>query len=614
MCGIVGYIGRQRALPILIEGLKDLEYRGYDSAGLLTADGSRVRLARAVGKVAALEANVSRRASRFPGSAGIAHTRWATHGNVSVRNTHPHADCRSEIFVAHNGIIENWKELRLRLARSDHRFRSETDTEVIPHLIEEARRRNPKLAFEDAVRLALKAVKGTYGLAICSSRDPDKLVAARNFSPLLLGIGNDEFMVASDAAAVSKLTRDVLYLKNGEIATLTPEGYRIVTIENRAVSRKSEKLERAGADAGRGSYPHFMLKEICEEPDAVRNSIRGRLLASEGKARLGGLKEVEDRLRAAERILISGCGSAAIAGRVGEYMLEEYAGIPAEVDSASEFRYRKPVVRAGDVFLAISQSGETADTLAALAEAKEKDVLTLGLVNVVGSSIARETHAGVYQHAGPEIGVAATKSFASQVAILALLTLLLGRQRQLSLTMGKRIAEELARIPALMERILRRRPVLARLARKYGKFENFLYLGRKYNFPVAMEGALKLKEIAYAHAEGLSAGEMKHGPIAMIDRSLPSIVIAPKDSVYEKILSNIEEIKARGGPVLAIATEGDQKIGKIANDVFFIPKTLEMLTPLLTALPLHLFAYHAGVLRGRDVDKPRNLAKSVTVE
>ncbi len=614
MCGLVGYIGKQRALPILIEGLKSLEYRGYDSAGILTARGGRVATERAVGRVAALEANVSRRSSRFPGTVGMAHTRWATHGKVSLENAHPHADCRAQIFVAHNGIIENWKELTVKLQKSGHRFRSETDTEVIPHLIETAVRRAKNLPLEEAVRLALKEVRGTYGLIIFSSREPEKLVAARNFSPLLLGIGANEFMVASDATAISKLTRDVLYLKNGEIAVLTPAGYRVFTAQNQAVSRKTEKLEWDGADAAKGAYPHFMLKEIHEEPDAVRNSIRGRLLPAEGKARLGGLREVEDRLRAAERILISACGSAALAGRVGEYMLEEYAGIPAEVDSASEFRYRKPVFRQNDVFLAISQSGETADTLAATLEAKEKGVLALGLVNVVGSTIARETHAGVYQHAGPEIGVAATKSFASQVAILSLLTLAVGRQRSLSLVMGRRIAEELQRIPALMERVLERKLEMKRLAKKYGSFENFLFLGRKYNFPVAVEGALKLKEVAYVHAEGISAGEMKHGPIAMIDRSLPSIVIAPKDSVYEKMLSNMEEIKARGGPVLAIATEGDTKIAKIADDVFFIPKTLEMLTPLLTALPLHLFAYYVGVLRGRDVDKPRNLAKSVTVE
>lgn len=613
MCGIVGYLGKQEALPILLNGLKNLEYRGYDSAGILVANGLRPRSIRAVGKVAALEAKMNGSSKRFDGRVGIAHTRWATHGGVTERNAHPHADCGDSIFVVHNGIIENYKEIKTRLVSRGHVFRSETDTETIPHLIEDIRAER-RLPLEEAVRLALKQVRGTYGIVVFDAREPEKLVAARNFSPLILGIGNGEYVVASDATAILKVTNQVLYLKDGEIAALTPQGHRIRTIRNELIERAAEALPGDGQVAGKGKFKHFMLKEIHEEPDAIRNSIRARLNVEEGTARLGGLQEVEKQLRNTERILICACGTAHIAGLVGRYMLEEYAGIPTEVELASEFRYRKPVFKKGDVFLVISQSGETADTLASLREAKEKGVLTLGMVNVVGSTLSRETDVGVYQHIGPEIGVAATKSFVSQVAMMGLFTLFFGRQRNLSLVMGERIAKELRRIPEHMEAILEKKLMLKRLAEKYRRFDNFFYLGRKYNFPIAMEGALKLKEISYVHAEAYGAGELKHGPIALIDRRFPSIVIAPTDSVYEKMLSNLEEVKARGGPVIAIATEGDKKIGKLADDVFYIPKTLEMLTPLLTALPLHLFAYYLGVSRGHDVDKPRNLAKSVTVE
>lgn len=614
MCGIVGYIGKQKALPILLDGIKNLEYRGYDSAGfaVLTRFG-RVMSEKAVGRVSNLVEKIGD-LEKVPGTVGICHSRWATHGEVSEVNAHPHSDCDGRIWLAHNGIIENYKELQTDLKKSGHKFNSETDTEVLAHLVEEFINKNQGLEFEEAVRLALLSVQGTYGIVVLDRENPEKLVAARNFSPLLLGLGNGEYFVASDASAILKHTKQVIYLDDGELAVLTPEGHHVYDLRRNLQDKKKEELDWTYEEAQKGGHPHFMLKEILEEPLAIENSIRGRLIPHEGLAKLGGLSEVLEKLKSVKRVLISSCGTAYLAGRVGEYMLEEYAGLPTEVDFASEFRYRKPVFREGDVLLVISQSGETADTLAALREAKEKGILTLGIVNTVGSTMARETDAGVYQHIGPEIGVASTKAFTSQVAILALLTLLLGRQREMSLVTGERIAKELQKIPDLMKKILEQNDFIKGLAEKYKKYQNFFYLGRKYNMPVALEGALKIKEISYVHAEGYGAGEMKHGPIAMIDKNFPSIFIAPQDSVYEKMISNIEEIRARRGPVLAIATEGDEKIRELADDVIYIPKTLEMLTPLLSVVPLQLFAYHFGVQRGYDVDKPRNLAKSVTVE
>lgn len=614
MCGIVGYIGKQKALPILLDGIKALEYRGYDSAGFaVLAKNGAVRSERAVGRVMNLENKINE-PERFIGTNGIIHSRWATHGPVSEANAHPHHDCQKQIWLVHNGIIENYKDLKNELLKIGHRFNSETDTEVLAHLIEEFKNKEPSLSFEEMVRLALLSIRGTYGIAAVDTRDPEKLVAARNFSPLLLGIGNKEYFIASDASAVLKHTPNVVYLDDGEMAVITPNEYKVYDLKRNIQQKELKKIEWSLEEAQKSGYPHFMLKEIFQEPEAIENSIRGRTIQDEGRAKLGGLDSVLDKLKNAKRILISACGTAYLAGRVGEYMLEEYAGIPVEVDSASEFRYRKPVFKEGDIFLAISQSGETADTLASLREAKEKGVTTIGIVNVVGSTIARDTDAGVYQHVGPEIGVASTKAFTSQVAILVLLTILLGRQREMSVVMGQRILQELKKIPDLMRRIIEQNNEIKKLAKKYQKYKNFLYLGRKYNLPVAHEGALKLKEISYVHAEGYGAGEMKHGPIAMIDKNFPSIFIAPQDSVYEKMVSNIEEIRARKGPVIAIATEGDTKISEISDDVIFIPKTLEMLTPLLSVVPLQFFAYHFGVMRGHDVDKPRNLAKSVTVE
>jgi len=609
MCGIVGYIGKREALPILMDGLKRLEYRGYDSAGFSVANGDRIVTEKAVGKVAELENKINEK--DIPGNLGIAHTRWATHGKPSERNAHPHRDCSKKIFLVHNGIIENYKELKHDLEKAGHKFSSETDTEVLAHLIEEYSKQVP---FEEAVWRTLAHVRGTYGLAIIDRENPQKLIIARNGSPLVLGVMDDGYVIASDVAPIVRYTDRVIYLDDGEMAEVTGQSCKITNFKRKKVKKEISKIDWSVEEAEKKGYPHFMLKEIMEQPEAVENSIRGRLVVGEGIAKLGGLRDVSERLRRLKRLVIVSCGTSYYAGLVGKYMLEEYAGVRTDVEHASEFRYRKPLLDENTAVLAISQSGETADTLAAIREAKNKGAITLGIVNVVGSTIARETDAGVYNHAGPEIGVASTKVFTSQLSILALLTLFLGRQREMSFVMGKRIAEELAEIPKLMKSVLNQADEIKKVAEKYSKYSNFLYLGRKYNYPIAMEGALKIKEISYVHAEGYPFGEMKHGPIALIDKNFPTMAIATKDSVYEKTLSGIQEVKARSGKVIAIATKGDREIQKMVDDVIYIPKTLEMLTPLLSVVPLQLFAYHFAVGKGLDVDKPRNLAKSVTVE
>ncbi len=595
---------------MVIDALKRLEYRGYDSAGVAAIGPRGVFCRKRSGRIFELEKILN---NDFESTVAIGHNRWATHGQPTDKNAHPHRDCHKKTFIVHNGIIENFKDLKDGLIESGHKFSSETDTEVIVHLIEDFLNKG-NCSFEEAVRLTLKSVVGTYALVVINKDNPDKIIVARNSSPLLVGFSDNCKYVASDASALLPHTRKVVYLNDSEFAILTPNDFRIATLDRKVVKRDHEKIEWSADNVQKNNFPHFMLKEIFEEPDAVRNAIRGRLIIQDGLAKLGGLELKEKDLRKINRLIISACGTAYIAGLVGEYMLEENAGIPVEVEYASEFRYKKHIIDSKVALLAISQSGETADTLGALKEVKRKGLMTLGIVNAVGSSIAREVDVGVYNHAGPEIGVASTKALVSQLSVLALLTLFLGRQRNVSLSTGRKIAEELVALPKKMEEVLKLNGQIKKIARKYYKYDNFFYLGRKYNYPIALEGALKLKEISYIHAEGYGAGEMKHGPIALIDKDMPTMVIAPSDSVYEKVLSNIQEIKARRGRVIVIASQGNKEIAELADDVIYIPKTLEMLTPILAVMPLHLFAYHVGVLRGLDVDKPRNLAKSVTVE
>jgi glucosamine--fructose-6-phosphate aminotransferase (isomerizing) len=603
MCGIIGYIGSKPAFPILLSGLKRLEYRGYDSYGFCVLNNKNEPfLYKKVGKISDAEKELSNLV--IEGNVGQAHTRWGTTGKITDENAHPHFDCKKNIFLVHNGIIENYRELKEKLIKEGHKFTSETDTEVLVHLIEKYFQGN----LEEAVRKALKEIRGTYGIVAISKNDPQKIVAARLSSPLILGINKDEFLVASDPSAIITHTRQVINLDDHEIAVLKPDNFYILK------EKPLETIEWTQEEAEKGGYPHFMLKEIMEEPEAIENAIRGRLVPEEGAVKLGGLDSVSQKLREIKRLILIGCGTAHYAARVGEYMLEEYAGIPCEVDVGSEFRYRKPVVDQTTAAVFISQSGETADTLAALREIKEKGILNLGITNVVGSTQARETDAGVYTRSGPEIAVASTKAFSGQLATLAMLTVYLGRQREMALVMGKRIVSELSKIPDLARKTLKNAPEIEKLANKYKNFKNFWFIGRKYNYPIALEGALKLKEISYLHAEGVAGGELKHGPLALVDKNFPTIAICPSDSVYEKMISNIQEIKLRNGPVIAIATEGNEEIKKIVDDVIYIPKTLETLTPLLSVIPLHLFAYYLAAVLGRDIDKPRNLAKSVTVE
>ena len=608
MCGIVGYVGKKEALPLLIEGLKRESYRGYDSSGVAVFNGEEIVATKAVGKLEKLEEKLGN--SEIKGGIGIGHSRWATHGQVTEENAHPHSDCKKNIFVVHNGIIENFEQLKKKLQKEGHTFNSETDTEVLSHLIEKFFAGS----LEDAVREALLHVKGTYGLVVIAKDDPGKIVAARLSSPLVLAVNDSGGFVASDPAALISHSNKMVFLDDYEIATIKADGFTVTDLQNNKKEKKVTKLDWTVEEAQKGGYDHFMLKEIMEQPESIENALRGRVVVKEGRVRLGGLEKIEVQLQKVERLNILACGTAYYAGMVGKYMMEEYTGIPTEVDVASEFRYRKPIIDKKIASLFISQSGETADTLGALQEVKRKKGLSLGIINVVGSSVAREIDAGVYNHAGPEIGVASTKAFTSQLTVLALLTIYLGRQRGMSQVVGQKIAKGLLELPKLVAQVLEKKDEIKRVAEKYKDAQNFLYLGRKYNYPIALEGALKLKEISYAHAEAYPAGEMKHGPIALIDENFPTVVLAPSDSVYEKMMSNIQQIKARKGPVIAVATDGNKEIAEVADDVFYIPKTLEMLTPILSVIPLQLFAYYIAVARGLDPDKPRNLAKSVTVE
>ncbi|HEU4333337.1 MAG TPA: glutamine--fructose-6-phosphate transaminase (isomerizing) [Candidatus Eisenbacteria bacterium] len=609
MCGIVGYVGEQESLPILLEGLRRLEYRGYDSAGVAILNGEGIKIEKAAGKISALEKRIEHSHPR--GTLGIAHTRWATHGEPNTVNAHPHSDCTGRIAVVHNGIIENYSTLKKALENEGHRFTTDTDTEVIAHLIEKFYHGN----LETAVATALPLLTGTYGIAVISSEEPRKIVGARHGSPLVVGIcDNDEYILASDVSAIIRHTNQVVYLDDEEMVVLTPAGIQTSNLRRETVAKKVETVDWDLDQIEKAGYAHFMLKEIFEQPQSLRNALRGRLMADEGTARLGGLNMSIPELRAIDRVVLTACGTSWHASLIGEYLIEELARIPVEVEYASEFRYRNPMLRPGTVVLAVSQSGETADTLAAMREAKRKGARVLGVCNVVGSTIARESDGGVYIHAGPEIGVASTKAFTSQVAALTLFTLYLGRLGELSPELGATITRELAQIPDKVERILAGHEDVRAIAKAYAHHNNFLYLGRGVNFPVALEGALKLKEISYIHAEGYPAAEMKHGPIALIDENMPVVFICAQDSAYEKVLSNMEEVRARKGKIIAVATEGDDHVASKADHVLYIPKTLGPLTPLLAVIPLQLLAYYVAVERGCDVDQPRNLAKSVTVE
>jgi len=610
MCGIVGYIGKKPATPILINGLKRLEYRGYDSAGIAIMENGKINITKQVGKIAALESILN--GSISVGQMGIAHTRWATHGEPTQLNAHPHTDCTQNIVLVHNGIIENCNSLRKMLQDKGHTFRTETDTEVIAHLIEELFRNGT--SFEEAFRAALNQIDGTYGLALITQHEPDKLYCARKGSPLVVGIGDNEYFVGSDASAIITHTRNVFYLEDGEIAIISRDGFVTKTISNELIHKKIEKISFDLERIEKAGYPHFMLKEIYEQPNTVADAMRGRLIEEEGVAKLGGLTPILHNVLRARKIFITACGTSYHAGLLGEYMLEEYCRVPVEVEYASEFRYRDPIIQDDNLVIVISQSGETADTLAALREAKRKGATVMGLVNVVGSTIARETHGGTYLHAGPEIGVASTKAFTSQVTALALLTIMIARTKTMSAEEGRKIVKEMKTLPEKVEAALKTDAIVKEIAAEFKDKRNFLYLGRGYNYPVALEGALKLKEISYIHAEGYPAAEMKHGPIALIDEDMPVVVIATQDSTYEKIASNIEEVKARRGRVIAVVSEGDTKLDRLVDYTIPIPNTLNLLQPIVSIIPLQLLAYHIAVMRGCDVDQPRNLAKSVTVE
>jgi glucosamine--fructose-6-phosphate aminotransferase (isomerizing) len=612
MCGIIGYIGHQNCVPIILDGLQRLEYRGYDSAGIaLIEDGKFFGLKQA-GKVSELAAALKASGVSHTSCLGIGHTRWATHGEPNDINAHPHYDCREEIAVIHNGIVENFGSIKTRLTRQGHTFRSNTDTEVLAHLIEEMYAKSHDLCA--AVRLALAEVEGTYGLVVISVHEPDKIIVARKGSPLLIGVGDGENFVASDASAIVDHTRQVVYLADGEVAELTASGFRTMTIDDVAVEKEVEEVTFELAQIERGGYEHFMLKEIHEQPETIRNGMRGRLQVEEAEVVLGGLRDVKEKMLNARRFIITACGTSWHAGLVGEYMLEQIAKIPVEVEYASEFRYRNPPIMPDDVVLCISQSGETADTLAAMREAKRKGATVLGIVNVVGSSIARESQGGVYIHAGPEIGVASTKAFTSQLTVLALITIMMARAKGMSKEDARVLTRELACVPDKVEHLLQNTDLVRTVAEEFKDTSNFLYLGRGANFPVALEGALKLKEISYIHAEGYPAAEMKHGPIALIDEHMPVVVVVPKDAIYEKVLSNIQEVRARKGRVIAIANEDDTEIDKLAEFVIRVPRTYSYFGPIINVIPLQLLAYSIAVARGCNVDQPRNLAKSVTVE
>jgi len=627
MCGIVGYVGNKNVPPLLVEGLKRLEYRGYDSAGMAVVTPRGVEVARAVGRVSVLESLVEAQPNKYESHLGIAHTRWATHGPPSEANAHPHTGRTKSghtVALVHNGIIENYATLKKYLTEKGHVFTSQTDTEVLAKLIAELYDGD----LEKATQSALREVTGAYAIAVVCDNEPHTLICARKGSPLIIGIAEQSYVIASDASAIVSHTTQVVTLDDYQVAKLcagpkdkkSPEGgpwsveFKTTTIDNVRVTREIKELEFDLQQIELGIYSHFMLKEIMEQPDSIRNCLRGRIDQREGRVVLGGLAKFSRELMRAKRFLITGQGTAFHAARIGEYLLEDLAKIPARAEYASEFRYRNPIIEEDSIAIAVSQSGETADTLAALREAKDRGALALGVVNAVGSTISRETDAGVYLHVGPEIGVASTKAFVGQVAVLTLIALYIGKRRFLSDEVVRNYLTELERLPEHIEHVLEQSEHIKKCVERHVKRENWLFLGRGYNYPVALEGALKLKEISYIHAEGMPAAEMKHGPIALIDEGMPVVFIATQGSQYDKVMSNIEEVRARGGKIIAVATEGDDRIQKYSDAIFRVPAVPEALQPLVSVIPLQLVAYHAAVLRGHDVDKPRNLAKSVTVE
>lgn len=612
MCGIVGYIGDKKASDIIIKGLERLEYRGYDSAGIALSNG-KLEIKKGKGKVANLKKKLE--AEPVNGTIGIGHTRWATHGAPNDVNSHPHTSQSGKIALVHNGIIENYASLKKELQNKGRTFQTDTDTEVIAQLIEEIYHDGQEVSFEKAVRLALKQIVGTYGLAIVHTDEPDQIIIARKGSPLLLGLGEGEMFIASDASPIIEHTKKVVYLDDGEIAIVTKDGYDVKTIEDVSLTKDVHELAMSVEEIEKGGYPHFMLKEIFEQPTSISDCLRGRLDVKNHRIQLGGLVDVMDRLVNAKRLIIAACGTSWHAGLVGEYLFEHLAKLSVEVEYASEFRYREPLIDEEDVMLVISQSGETADTLAAVREAKERGALVLGICNVVGSTIARETDAGVYTHAGPEIGVASTKAFTAQVSVLAMMAIMLGQKRNtIDPEYAGRLIEELNRIPGKVKKIVDQSESIKKVAELFTYAPNFLYLGRTYNFPVALEGALKLKEISYIHAEGYPAAEMKHGPIALIDAMMPVVVIAATDHTNEKMISNIEEVKARKGRIISVTGAENDEVIDLSEFSCPIPETEDCLSPLLTVIPLQLLSYYIAVNRGCDVDQPRNLAKSVTVE
>ena len=615
MCGIIGYIGRSEALPVLLDGLRRLEYRGYDSAGVAILNGGSIETRKAVGRIANLAECIDE--NPVHGQTGISHTRWATHGKVTQENAHPHSDQSGRLSLVHNGVIENYQKLREQLIEHGHTFVSQTDTEVLAHLIgdgfDRAGRRD-KAGLIEAIRQALRHVIGTYGIAVLHADVPGLMVGARRGSPLVLGIGAHEHFLASDVSAIVAHTREVVYLNDYEIVALQADQFEISTVSGSGADFQISKVEFSAEAADKGKFPHFMLKEIYEQPNSVRDAMRGRLSSEEATAKLGGLEMTNGELRSVDRIVLIGCGTAFHAALAGEYLIESLAHVPVECEFASEFRYRNLPLDRDTLAFVISQSGETADTLAAMRESQRKGHRTLGICNNVASTIARESDGGVYMHAGPEIGVAATKSFTSQLTIMTLLGLLLGRIRHLSHAEGRTIISEMEKLPDLIARTLELDAKIEKIARKYAQSKNFLFMGRQANYPVALEGALKLKEISYISSSGYPSAELKHGVIALITEETPSLFIAPQDAVFDKNISNIEEVKARKGPVIAVGTEGDTSLAKVCDDVILIPDAPDYLTPILAVIPLQLLSYHIAVALGCDVDKPRNLAKSVTVE